>query len=232
MSFNPSQAFGAFAGVLAIGAVSLLTGAATPPSIMPTLDVQRINIREPDGTIRMVISNVAEAPGAIIDGQDHPRPDRRVAGMLFFNDEGTENGGLVFGGQRDASGTVHSHGSLTFDRYKQDQVVQIFGDEDGADRSAGIGVYDHPEKLVDQAMVDLALTLDGEARQAAYRAANVGGAPRAFVGRAEDGSSQIVLEDAEGIKRLRLRVAADGAAAIEFLDRDGKVLRTIDGRRE
>lgn len=232
MFFNRSQALGAFAGVLAIEAVSLLIGAARPPSITRTLDVQRINIREPDGTIRLVISNAAEAPGIIVDRREQPHPSRRTAGILFYNEEGTENGGLTIDGKRDASGTAHSHGGLTFDRYKQDQVVEIFGDEDGTDRAAGMSVFDRPEQLMDFAALDRAIKLTGAAQLDAIKAANVGVAPRAFIGRIKDGSSQVVLEDANGIKRLRLRVTADGAAAIEFLDKDGKVARTIDGGHE
>ena len=49
----------------------------------------------------MVISNKADFPGIIIKGKETPHPDRKTAGMLFFNDEGTENGGLIFGGSKD-----------------------------------------------------------------------------------------------------------------------------------
>jgi hypothetical protein len=80
------------------------------------LDVQRINLVEPDGTSRLVISNKALAPGIIIKGQEHPHPDRKTAGMIFFNDEGTENGGLIFGGEKGADGTERSSGHLSFDR--------------------------------------------------------------------------------------------------------------------
>jgi uncharacterized membrane protein AbrB (regulator of aidB expression) len=33
------------------------------------IDVQRINIVEPDGTVRMIISDTARAPGAIFKGK-------------------------------------------------------------------------------------------------------------------------------------------------------------------
>src|SRR5580700_65453 len=64
------------------------------------LDVQRINVREPDGTLRMTISNSATAPGLIFKGKEHAFPNRQAAGILFFDDEGTENGGLLFGGAK------------------------------------------------------------------------------------------------------------------------------------
>ena len=37
-------------------------------------------------------------PGLIMDKHEYARPDRFQAGMLFFNDEGDENGGLIFAG--------------------------------------------------------------------------------------------------------------------------------------
>jgi hypothetical protein len=228
MPFNRSQALGAFAGVLAIGTLSLLTGAAKPAATFQTLDVQRINIREPDGTLRLVISNAALEPGIIIDGHERPHPSRRSAGFLFYNEEGTENGGLIFDGKRDASGTVHSSGSLTFDRYKQDQMVQILGQEDGPERVAGILVNDQPEEPMDFAAIDRVMKLTGEAQKDAEKAAHLGSTRRAFVGRGTDGASEVVLSDADGVRRLRLHVAADGQAAIEFLDKDGKTVRTID----
>src|SRR5450432_581455 len=81
-------------GVLAI---LLLTGAAKKPRF-DEIDVQRINVVEPDGTLRMVISNHARLPGIIVRGkeQQFARPQ---AGVLFYNDEATENGGLIFGGR-------------------------------------------------------------------------------------------------------------------------------------
>src|SRR5215831_9625613 len=91
---------------------------AAKPQSFDEIDVRRINVREPDGTLRLVISNRARLPGVIERGQELPKAERSQAGMLFYNDEGTENGGLVFGGRRNAQGQVaDSGGMLTFDRY-------------------------------------------------------------------------------------------------------------------
>lgn len=65
-----------------------------------TIDVERINIVERDGTIKMIITNVAEFP----NGKDtvNHRPvnieRKKRAGMLFFNEEGIECGGLIYDG--------------------------------------------------------------------------------------------------------------------------------------
>jgi hypothetical protein len=226
MGFNFSQAAGSFAGVVAIGMALLVSGAADKP--LAVIDAGRINIREPDGTLRMVISSAAQAPGIIIKGHEQPHPFRDSAGMIFFNSEGTENGGLIFDGRQTASGERQSSGSLTFDRYEQDQVVQIMGSEEGSVRSAGLVVNDQPEAVMDFAALDRARALKGDAQRRAFVKANAGGTQRAFVGRAEDGDSELVLRDAAGAKRLVLRVTPEGVAEVEFLNASGQVVRTID----
>jgi len=55
-------------------------------------------------------------------------------------------------------------------------------------------------------------------------------AQRVFVGKETDRSAAIMLADADGHPRLRLRVEAAGQASIEFLDRDGKVTERIPAR--
>jgi hypothetical protein len=226
MGFNISQAAGSFAGVVAVGG-SLVLLAAAPASRFDVIDAGRINIREPDGTLRMVISNTAEAPGIIIKNREQPHPSRASAGMIFYNSEGTENGGLIFDGRARPEGGVESSGSLTFDRYEQDQVVQMFGDEAGPDRSAGIRVIDHPDAPMDFAAIARAAKLTGAAQQTAFAAAHAVSTQRVFVGRDADGGAALVLRDAKGNARLELRVTADGDAAVAFLDERGRVAREI-----
>jgi hypothetical protein len=53
--------------------IVLLTGAATPKhDSFDELTVHRINVVEPDGTLRMVISDHAKLPGIIVHGQERP----------------------------------------------------------------------------------------------------------------------------------------------------------------
>ena len=104
------------------------------------LDVHRINVRERDGTLRTVISNHERLPGVIVRGKENPPKDRPYAGMLFYNDEGTENGGLVFGGHRNANGEVVDAGvALSFDRYgASSQFVQLAGVQDSKNHIVGL----------------------------------------------------------------------------------------------
>ncbi len=163
------------------------------------ITVQRINVVEPNGTLRMVISNHSKLPGVIVRGKEQPPSDRPQAGVLFFNDEGSENGGLIFGGHRNTKGeVVDSGGSLTFDKYDANQIVQLMGVDDKEDRIAGLIVSDSP-------------TGNDNRR-------------RVWIGRRDDGSASLALSDANGKKRILMEVKADGASSLSFLSADGKVV--------
>src|SRR5919106_1476984 len=75
--------------------VVLLTGFLQIPQRMrfTEIDVERINIVEPDGKLRMVISNRPRSIGPIYKGKPFGYPGGTRPGIIFFNDEETENGG-------------------------------------------------------------------------------------------------------------------------------------------
>ena len=63
--------------------------------------------------------------------------------MIFYNDEGTENGGLIFGWLKNDKGKiVNSGGSLSFDRYGAGQTIQLAGVDNVENHFAGLGVND------------------------------------------------------------------------------------------
>jgi hypothetical protein len=165
------------------------------------ITVHRINVIEPDGTLRMVISDHARFPGIIVHGKEQPF-DRPQAGMLFYNDEGSENGGLIFGGHRNAKGqVVDSGGSLSFDQYDANQIVQLAGVDDKDDRFRGL--------IVSESSPD----------KANHR--------RVWVGRDEAGVASVALMDAAGKKRIIMEVTADGTPRLCFLDANGGVVKQI-----
>src|SRR4051794_17411104 len=85
------------------------------------IDVERMNIVEPDGKLRLTISDAARSPGWIFHGKVYPgRP--KGAGMIFFNDEGEEDGGIGFGGRK-VNGKITADGGMAFDRYDSDEAV-------------------------------------------------------------------------------------------------------------
>jgi len=190
------------------------------------IDVQRINVREPDGTLRMTISNSATAPGLIFKGTEHPFPNRQAAGILFFNDEGTENGGLLFGGAKRGQ-NVSSGGHLSFDQYEQDQVISLDQTEEHGRRRAGLTFFDRPGTPIPLDLIDRLNTPEGSTEFETASKAGGFGYPRLFIGKTENRDSAVLLRDAKGLVRLRLTVTPAGAAAIEFMDESGKVVRRI-----
>ena len=192
------------------------------------IDVGRINVREQDGSLRVVISNQSRFPGLYFRGKEHPHPNRKTAGVLFFNEEGTENGGLTFRGRK-VDGKVTSGGHLSFDRYEQDQVVQITHDEEGERRWAGLAVNDYPDGSTDLDAWERADAMpEGPEKVAELKRLRerYGGKRRVFLGRQRDSAARLVVNDAAGHPRLLLEVAPEGAAEIRFLDAGGKVVRT------
>ena len=130
-------------------AVTFLSGSALRKSqVFDEIQVHRIDVVEPDGTLRMVISNKAQLPGVIVKGKERPPSDRPQAGMLFYNEEGSETGGLIFGGHKNANGEVENCcGSLSFDRYGANQIVQLAGVDDVTDQFTGVSVKDARQRI-------------------------------------------------------------------------------------
>lgn len=147
--------------------------------------------------------------------------------MIFFNDEGAENGGLVFNGRIVAGKPVNA-GSLTFDRWHQDQTVQMTSQEDGATRHAGFIVNDRPDQPMRfDRIAALAAMKAGPAKDAAVRAAGMVGTQRVYLGSNVDRSAELSLRDADGRKRLVFRVEPTGAASMTFLDEQGHAVSRI-----
>jgi len=127
-------------------------------------------------------------------------------------------------------------GSLTFDQYEQDQLVQLIGQHDSDGHTAGLIVGDRPDRPIQE---DLAELPQLAAMPAAERAAlmrrrrqdNYYGATRITVTRGTDGVAAVSLRDARGRARIVMGVAADGAASLKFLDADGTVLNEVTPTR-
>jgi hypothetical protein len=190
------------------------------------IDVQRINVREPDGTLRMTISSMAKAPGLMFKGKEHPYPSRQAAGVLFFNDEGTESGGLLFGGAKKGQ-YASTGGHLSFDQYEQDEVISLDQTEEHGRRRASLTFFDRPNAPIPLELIDKANTPEGNGEFEQLAATGGLGYARLFIGKTEERDSAVILRDAKGLARLKLTVTPDGAASIEFMDESGKIVRRI-----
>jgi len=218
-----------YSGLLTVAAaIALLTGAARPRTAsFESIDVGRINVVEPDGTVRLVLSSKALFPGIIYKKKEYPHPNRKTAGILFFNDEGTENGGLIFGGGKDKDGKVSAYGHLSFDQYDQDQVVTIDQSEDEGFRKARLSIWDRPDYSIGE-LLDLQARIKGmteEEQKKAYETFFAGrekAQPRLFLGRSDNGAVSLRLNDKDGRERLIIEVMPDGTGSVRFLDENGK----------
>ena len=221
---------------VAFGALLFLSARRQDNGAFDQITVHRINVVEPDGTPRLVISNKASFPGSFFNGKEYPRTDRSSTGMIFADDEGTENGGLIFGGSKGDKGTGSSYGHLSFDNYQRDQTMVLESDNDGPERHIYFGLNDDdsaapitPEMSAEwQKVKALPQGPERDAATKAFKARySLHLVQRGYFGRDVDRSVALVLKDTQGHARLTARVAPDGTPQIQFLDSNGKVLRTL-----
>jgi hypothetical protein len=181
-----------YSGVLTLICAAVVVSGFSRASKTEAFDqitVHRINVVEPDGTLRLVISNRDQLPGIIVRGKEQPF-ERPQAGMLFYNDEGSENGGLIFSGHKNPKGdVVDSGGSLSFDKYGDNQIVQLAGVDDSTDKFAGLIVSDNNRRIWvgREGTGDATVTL-----------MDVKGKPRIRMQVTADGTPSLVFLDAEG----------------------------------
>ena len=193
--------------LLAVASVA----ATTQQQRFEEISAERINIIEPNGNPRLILYNSSHTPGAIMYGKDRPHPNRAPhAGMLYFNDEGTENGG-----------------SLTFDQFDQDQVVSLSG---------GLRVWDQPytpiSDLLDRVQAARAKPEGPERTRAMEEVSAWARAQGVFRQRLRAQTTRdrsAVIELADSLQRPRLRMVVDsaGSARLEFLGDSGQVVRAI-----
>lgn len=221
-----------FASTTLIGVLSLAAFTKASENQKPhfkEIDVERINIVEPNGLLRMTLSDAARSPGWVIGGRLIPgRP--KSAGMIFYNDEGFEDGGLIFGGKKDKDGKYSAYGHLSFDQYNQDQVVVLEYSDDNGVRSQGLAINDQPEMPLAEMLPhqqEIVKMPKGPARDSAMQQLIKGSGQRVFFGRSRDKAAVVQLSDAHRHPRLRLMVDSTGSATIEFLDDSGHVARRI-----
>jgi len=232
----------AVCSTLVFGVVGVAAFVRSPPTQFEEIDVQRINIKEPDGKYRMVISNRPRSIGPIYKGKPFGYAGGGRPGIIFFNVEGTENGGLTFEGKRNPDGTVSASTHMSFDQFDQDQVLNLDYAERGGQRRIGISIEDRTDANIYDMVMErdsIMKIRDSVARTAAlerWRAPRNGvpiAARRVFVGRDAARSAIVNLAAPDGTTRLRLVVDSLGAARIEFLDGTGRISQTIpdSGRR-
>lgn len=215
---------------LIIGSILVMGFSSRQKQKFAEIDVERINVVEKDGKLRMVISNQERQHPGIVNGQIIKREHQRPPGMIFFNHLGDEMGGLIFG---DNGGNGH-FGSLTFDKVKNDQTIGFRHlESDNGTYQTGLEMWQMPNIPADvvTAKLEAAQKITDEAqRKAAIQAMqdnNELATNRLFLGKRRDNSTQLVMNDIKGNPRIRMSVAANGTAKLEFLDEAGKAVYSL-----
>lgn len=206
------------------------------------IDVERINIVEKDGTVKMIITNVERFPnGDIKINERLTNPDRKQrAGMLFFNEEGIEAGGFIFDGKKDENG--HSSGlSLTYDQYDGDQVMQLLTQDVkvGDERFVGSTLAFNDRAKNETQMVTMEIMKElGELRKTNREAYTkkyqeyisqglIGEVPRVVLGKTRSENNGLFLFDNQGMPRAMFYIDKNNEAKLDFLDEKGQTIATF-----
>jgi hypothetical protein len=220
-------------------ALLVLVAAAFAPARqqVDVLQARRVEILNEDGRYALVIAGRGRLPGPTFEGREYPQElsGGRVqgSGMIFFNERGDEVGGLTYRGQV-AGDSYRASAGITFDQFRQDQVVSVQYQDDGTSRRAGLAVWDRSTEL---SIAELLEVLDaranatGAARDSIERVIEGlrergGSADRVFLGSANR-TATLLLRDTRGRARIRLYVDTADAARLEFLDTAGAVVHAF-----
>jgi hypothetical protein len=219
------KAYAVGATVLPVLGLLCAFGKPDKPVHFGEISVERLNLVERDGTVKMVMSNKERFPqGVTIDGKhtDYPRTH---PGMLFYNDKGEECGGLIFGGQKDKDGKVSAGGHFSLDRFGQDQVIALNYQQQGSGYRAGLTFNDAPEASMTAVDKQYKNATPDEKKQA-RREGKLGLLPRMYMGTTLSRASAMMMADQHGENRVML-VANNEQSMMEFKDSQGRTRLSI-----
>ena len=193
----------------------------------PELTAERINIVEPDGQLKLVISNNQRQHPGMVSGKLLPVRERG-AGLTFFNEAGDECGGLLYNGNQHEASMVYS-----VDQFRNDQLMQLqYSQRTQANqisRSYGLRLWDRNDSFPLARELAYLDSLQALRDTAAYRrglaqlvASNRLGAERLFLGKATNGETGLFLRDSKGRVRLKIYIDAYDQPVMHLLDATGK----------
>ncbi len=239
----------AFAVAAVLGMVLIITSAfkQSGNQKFSEIDVERINIIEKDGTVKMVITNVNRFPNANdkINGKLTNETRKKRSGMLFFNEDGIECGGFIYDGQKNEKG--HSSGlSLTYDQYDGDQVMQLLTQDyrEGDRRSvtSGLMFNDRPSKESQLKTATIMNELEelgkkdpkaADEKYKLYEAQGlVGGAPRVMLGKSGSENNGLFLFDNKGMPKAMFYVDKENNAKLDFFDEKGNIIASFPEKKK
>ena len=195
------------------------------------LVVKKITVIGEDNTPRMVLSNETRQHSGRMNGKDWAKRER-PSGIIFFNNQGDECGGLVYKAT-EKDGKIVSGMSFTMDNYKDDQVIQILNDEYYADGKSfierGISINQFPEGTnIDdrnKKLEELKTISDDKERKQKIRELmqKEGSVNRLFMGRTKGNSSGLFLSGPDGKPKMMIYVDEKGNPKIQTFNEKGEV---------
>jgi hypothetical protein len=195
------------------------------------ITVERINIVEPDGKLKMVISNKERQHPGMFEGKNFDDRER-ASGIIFFNEEQDEVGGLIFSGNKEEGANF----VLSVDQYKNDQIMQLmqYSNKNG-DNRYGLQLWERDKDLTMPLLNVVMDSLEKEGynyqQKLEYMKSRNGGEPitepRLFIGKNYNRETGLFIQDKYGIDRLRFYVDSDNSPKIEVLDEKGKIIKSL-----
>ncbi len=200
--------------------------------------VKKLTVVSEDNLPRIVLSNENRQHSGRFNGKEMGKRER-PSGIIFFNNQGDECGGLVYE-TKVKDGKITSGMSFTMDNYNDDQVVQILNDEYYADGKAyiqrGININQYPvgsnmeernkrieeiNKITDEKERDLKLNQLWEKE---------GSVNRLFIGRTKGNSSGLFLSGPDGKPKMMIYVDDMGIPKIQTFNDDGEIKDFIENK--
>lgn len=198
--------------------------------VFEEIDVERINIVEKDGQLRMVISNQERQHPGIVNGKVIERSGPRPPGMIFFNHLGDEMGGMIMG---ENGGDGH-FAQLSFDKVRGDQTIGFRHLEgDNGAYTTGLAMWQQPNipgDVINAKYKEAASLTDESARKAAIQAMKDNdelSTERLFLGKNRENTTYLIMSDLKGNPRIVMSVEADGTSKLEFRNAEGEVTHSL-----
>lgn len=195
------------------------------------LTVKKITVIGEDNLPRMVLSNETRQHSGRMNGKEMTKRER-PAGIIFFNNQGDECGGLIYQAE-DKDGKIMSGMSFTMDNYKDDQVIQILNDEYYADGKAyvsrGISINQYPVgtnmDVRNAKLEELEKIKDDKERKQKIRELfeKEGPVNRLFIGKTRGNSSGLFLNGPDGKPKMMIYVDEKGNPKIQTYNDKGEL---------
>lgn len=199
---------------------------------------KKITIVGEDNLPRMVLSNENRQHSGRMNGKEWPKRVR-PSGIIFFNNQGDECGGLVYQ-TKEKDGNIISGMSFTMDNYKDDQVVQILNDEYYANGKAyvqrGININQYPTgtNIDDRNKKIEAINTIADEKERKLKLQELfekeGAVNRVFLGRTKGNSSGLFLSGPDGKPKMMIYVDEKGNPKIQTFNAKGEVKDFIESK--